>query len=246
MLGMAAPLVNAAAARAGVDMSAALPAPLRAAGSELGQLGRAAAAITATRLVYAALRAHRRRRRQRQRQLDAAASVPVPSAVAVGQPVPTPTGRLLRHKSSVNCESTAAAVESPRWPPPSNRAHRVSCSPRCPHPASHRRPRLLPLAHTMQWRRWWTGRTWTQPSGCSTRRRRRSGRLCMRQRCARCGACCRCGAEVGVAGRRAGGGAGAGRCARGAGAAAWPPALTHTVPTRFCRLPTGEWGGAAG
>ncbi|KAL4424386.1 hypothetical protein ABPG77_005629, partial [Micractinium sp. CCAP 211/92] len=44
-LGVAVPLVGAAAGRCGLDLAAALPAPLLTAGQELGQFGKAAAAI---------------------------------------------------------------------------------------------------------------------------------------------------------------------------------------------------------
>lgn len=106
-LGVAAPLVGAAAARAGWDLGAVLPRPLAAAGRELGQVGKVALAITAARLLHAGAQRQRRRRRQLRSLVQpgtaAAGEAPEGAAgVAVGQPVGTSSGRLLRRRSSVN------------------------------------------------------------------------------------------------------------------------------------------------
>lgn len=105
---VAAPLVGAAAQRAGVPLGTALPRVLQAAGRELGQFGQAAVALAVGRLLLATLRQHQHRRRQRRTQAQGAAAAPEQVSVTVGQPVATPGGRLLRRKSSVNRESLAA------------------------------------------------------------------------------------------------------------------------------------------
>ncbi|EFN59997.1 hypothetical protein CHLNCDRAFT_133154 [Chlorella variabilis] len=125
LLGAAVPLAGAAAARAGLDLGA-LPAPLLAAGQELEQLGKAALALAAARLLRVGLQRQRRRRQERRRRrsealADAAGRADAATATEGEQPA-TP-GRLLRRKSSVNlaalraCADLGAAIEA-RQPHP--------------------------------------------------------------------------------------------------------------------------------
>lgn len=113
-LGIATPLAGAAMGWAGLDLAAALPAPLLTAGQELSHFGKAAVAIAAQRLVRAGLLRRRRARQQRRSQHAAAAAAEAARAEASRQTAAaeaaSPAGRLLRQKSSVNGESAAAGA----------------------------------------------------------------------------------------------------------------------------------------
>ena len=189
LLGLAAPVARAVAARAGLDLYSALPQPLQAAGQEVGQLGKAAAAVAATRLLYAGLQHQRRRRRRRRSQAAQAGGVPVvvEAGGAAAEAAPTP-GRLLRRKSSVNCEPLGwkgqpwkgcclwcvawGALGSCLMRGPSVLQQASWCS-RAPFDsACCHRPRLP------QWRRWAPAPTWALPSSSGSRRPRPSGRWC--------------------------------------------------------------------
>jgi hypothetical protein len=216
--GMAAPLAGAAAARAGVDLGAVLPARVAAAGRELGQVGKAAVALAAGRLLLAGLQQHQRRQQQRLgrriqqavvgaaqaaeeagQQAEAARAV----VAAGGQGLAGPS-RLRRQRSSVN--GNAAAVAAASWQCRPWQCSAVLCSPMqfaltalsvlrldtvsCPtlHPLT-----LAQHAHTrlLQWLRWLGLRSWGQRSTSASPRQPPNGPRCMGQKWRRCGACWR-------------------------------------------------------